>query len=458
MASPPTDRSTILSDVIACLEASKSAYCVLNGYEGYPQVIPSDVDLLVDDPLGVARRIVDRNIAQIVQAVQYESTAFSFVLSRPGADPSGFLLLDASSDVRDRGRIFFRAADILEGARRKDGFPIPAPDIEFTCYLIKKLMKGDLNESRAARLSALYREAPAESARRVRDLFAPADAELILRAARREAWDGVRAGSEGLRRALLRRTLFRRPRAVAAYWMAELARLARRVRNPVGLVVAFIGPDGVGKSTAARLVERRLGPLFRTVKRYHLRPHFGGGSAEGPPVERPHAFPERRLIASVVKLTLWWADSLFSYLVHILPRVVRAGLVTFDRHVLDLTVDPARYRYGAPLSLARLVTRLIPTAGTLFFYLDAPADIVRARKVELEEAEIERQRDAYRRLAATLPHGYVIDASAPAQTVADEIAETVLAVLSRRTASRLRLSSTNSAWTGSVSVSPGSGS
>jgi len=456
--SSPTTQSDLLRDVIDVLESSGADYRILNGYQGYPDVIPSDIDLLVPDPVAMARLLADRGVARLVQAVRYESTSYCFVLYRHTAGEPGYLLVDASADFRDQGRIFLGGVEILSGGRRYRSFSTAAADIEYACYLIKKLMKGDLNGGHGARLTELYREDPAACALRLRRFFPPREAELILDASQSGIWDDVRAHHRRLRRVLLLRVLRRHPLHVLRYWAGELARAWGRVRHPDGLVLVFFGPDGAGKSTVARLVERHLAPAFRTTRRYHLRPHFGGGVDEGPAMQEPHAQRPRRLISSLAKLSLWWADYQFSYLFHILPRLIRAGLVVFDRHFLDLSVDPVRYRFGGPLWLARAVGRLIPSAGTLFFYLDAPAHVVRERKVELPVGEIERQRRGYLQLIAGLPQGYVIDASSPAQEVADEIAETVLGALSGRTARRLGLRIPDASWSGSPSVSPGKGS
>ncbi len=446
--SSATTRSNLLRDLIESLESSGADYRVLNGYQGYPDVIPSDIDLLVPDPVAMAQQLADRGVARLVQAVRYESTSYCFVLYRHAADEPVYLLVDASADLRDQGRIFLAGPEILSSVRRYRSFATAAPDIEYTCYLIKKLMKGDLNGGHGVQLTALYREDPSACALRLRRFFPPREANLILHASQSGIWDTVRAHHRRLRRVLRRRVLRRGPLHVLRYWAGESARVWGRMRHPDGLVLVFFGPDGAGKSTVARLVERRLAPAFRTTRRYHLRPHFGGGNDEGPAVQEPHAQRPRRLVSSLAKLVLWWADYQFSYLFHIMPRVIRAGLVVFDRHFLDLSVDPVRYRFGGPLWLARAVGRLIPSPGTLFFYLDAPAHVVRERKVELPLEEIERQRRAYRQLIAGLRRGYTVDASGSAEKVADEVVKTVLTTLSTRTALRLGLRTPDTSWSG----------
>ena len=60
----------------------------------------------------------------------------------------------------------------------------------------------------------------------------------------------------------------------------------------------------------------------------------------------------------------------------------------FDRYHGDLLVDPRRYRYGGPMSLARLIVRFMPQPDLVFF-LDATPEILLARKQEVSHAALE---------------------------------------------------------------------
>lgn len=108
------------------------------------------------------------------------------------------------------------------------------------------------------------------------------------------------------------------------------------------------------------------------------------------------------------------------------------GVVVFDRHYLDLLVDPVRYRYGGPRRLARSVARLVPQPDVLVV-LDAPVDVLHARKQEVTRAEAERQRSAYALLAAEHPRGTLIDSRQDPEEVATAIRAAVRAALARRT-------------------------
>jgi len=103
----------------------------------------------------------------------------------------------------------------------------------------------------------------------------------------------------------------------------------------------------------------------------------------------------------------------------------------FDRYYHDLLVDPRRYRYGGSLALARVVGWFVPRPN-LYLFLDAPTEVIRARKTEVAEAETSRQLKEYRQLARTLRSSVVIDASHPLPIVVGESIDAVLDKMAER--------------------------
>jgi thymidylate kinase len=224
-------------------------------------------------------------------------------------------------------------------------------------------------------------------------------------------------------------------------------------------MVAFLGTDGVGKSTVTSRIERDLAPAFSSTERYHrpvetvlwrLRQRMKRYRARSSSVEStdanapgtdaqatPSEVPPRGLPASILKLGLWWADyTVLGYLLTIYPRLVRSTLVLFDRYYHDLLVYPRSYRYGGPLWLARLVGRLIPRPD-LVFLLDAPPEVIQARKQELTFEQTAYEREAYLNVVRGLPNAHVVDASKPIDTVVNEVEEIILEHMADRTGREL---------------------
>ena len=301
--------------------------------------------------------------------------------------------------------------------------------------------------------SELYREDPAGAGRQLARFFPRERVSLIAESAHGGDWEHVRSEIEGLRRTLLGRR--EQPLRKARYWSGVLRKRLQRILQPPGLMVAFMGTDGSGKSTIMSRVEEDLGPTFwgkkyyhkrplsspfRWVKRYGLKPPKTGKPEEkgGDPATgfNPHALPSRNPAYSLAKLGFWWADFvLVGYAAEIFPRLTRFTLLMFDRYYQDLLVDPRRYHYGGPLWLARLVGRFIPQPH-LVILLDAPPEVLRSRKQELPLEEVTRQREAYLSLVRNTSNGHVVDTSRPVEEAVTEVERIILDYLARRVARR----------------------
>ena len=186
-----------------------------------------------------------------------------------------------------------------------------------------------------------------------------------------------------------------------------------------GLLVAFLGPDGSGKSTVIRRVAEQVSGEFGGVSIRHLRPRAAPARA-GTPVREPHAHPPYGMIASAVKVGYFALDYWLGHWSTIGPLLGRGHLVIFDRYFHDMLVDPLRYRYGGPRWLVRCVARLVPQPD-LWVLLDASPEVLWARKPELATTESRRQRCLYQTLADRLPNAVCIDAERALEAVVDDV-------------------------------------
>jgi hypothetical protein len=139
----------------------------------------------------------------------------------------------------------------------------------------------------------------------------------------------------------------------------------------------------------------------------------------------------------VVRAAYWFSYYTIGYIALRLT-LSRSTLVMNDRHFVDILVDRTRYRYGGPLWLIRLIWRLIPKPN-LIILLDAPAEVLQARKQEVSFEETARQRSAYLSLVRSLPMGHVVDSAQPLEAVTRQVSDIILRQLTRRVANRFGL-------------------
>jgi thymidylate kinase len=224
--------------------------------------------------------------------------------------------------------------------------------------------------------------------------------------------------------------------------------------------VAFIGPDGAGKTTVAHEVKQRLGHpaaymymgvnweasdqllwstrLMQRLRRRGVGTHGYSGPRSGVVDEAPPPFPRRMLAASWSGLAL--ANRLAEewhrqYLAWLCVR--RGVIVIFDRHFFpDYFADDI----AAPnRSLGRrlhgfLLDRVYPKPDVLL-YLDAPPELLHARKGEGTLESLEQRRQDYLGLARYVRHFVIIDASQPLDQVVSDATQAIEAFVTKKAVS-----------------------
>jgi thymidylate kinase len=184
--------------------------------------------------------------------------------------------------------------------------------------------------------------------------------------------------------------------------------------------IAFLGCDGSGKSAVIQGLKSRLEEEGHRVTLGHWRPKaLDPSSDSSESADDPHGQAPRGTAASILKLVWLWLNWWVAWL-RSLRAGSRSGYVLFDRYHGDLLVDPLRYRYGGPLWLAKLVCQMMPQPDRVIF-LDAPPEILLARKQEVSAENLEFGRAAYLRLANGNARFLVVDASKSLGSVINDV-------------------------------------
>lgn len=432
------------SEFFSYLEHECIDFVIVGDTRGYPNHILSDIDIVVH-PSAISNIgwtlsgfCTEHNL-RFIQQIQHEQTAWYCVFA--WVDDSGNVQVldpDICTDYFRMGRRLLRAEELLakrvpgvDNRGKQGSFYIPSPAQAFIYYLLKKIDKGELNPRQEEYLSSVWEKEPTESLKQIKRFWPKEDATLLASAAEKNEWATVQAELPRLQKTL-DVTL---PFSFRNWWF-ELVRKVKRVIQPTGVLVVFLGSDGSGKSTVLAQIEHDLAPAFRRTKQYHLRPFFGQPCGNTAPTQNPHDQVFRGLLSSFMKLLLWWADFTIGYAIEVFPRLTCSTLVLFDRYYYDLLIDPKRYRYGGPRWLAWLIGKCIPRPDVVIF-LEAPAEVLMARKQEISLAELTSQRIAYGKQIGKMENGHVVDASKPITEVRTKVARIILDFMEARTAQRL---------------------
>lgn len=191
--------------------------------------------------------------------------------------------------------------------------------------------------------------------------------------------------------------------------------------------IAFLGCDGSGKSAVIAGVTHRLAEAGLGVSYGHWRPvaFSRETSPESKTADDPHGQVPRGALVSILKLQWLWLNWWVGWH-RSLRKQARKGALLFDRYHADLLVDPLRYRYGAPLWIARAASRWMPQPD-IVIYLDAPPEVLLSRKQEVPKETLERSRAAYLALAAADPAIRVVDATQPLEDVVGKVVSEIMA-------------------------------
>jgi thymidylate kinase len=318
----------------------------------------------------------------------------------------------------DFGRYAEVRTDLAAGflARRRrdgDGWTLD-PDDGFWSLLFHELLdKAAPVAARADDVAALaaHADATGPGARvATTTLSAGAGAQAMIDwAAARDIDALLRAGHRIRRR--------RTPGQAMRRLLNGLLRRLDRLEPPFvrrGLSIALLGPDGAGKSTLSHSVAVS-GPL--PVRSVYLG-LYGGSRGR-----RRARLPGLGLLGRLTRMWRGWAVGAL--------HVARGRIVIFDRHPYD-----ARLRVvgaGRPSVGRRIQAHSLP-APDLVILLDAPAELLYARKPEHPLERLAAQRAAYLELARTLRRAEVVDVGGPVEGVA----RTVTAIAWRRLSERAR--------------------
>lgn len=183
------------------------------------------------------------------------------------------------------------------------------------------------------------------------------------------------------------------------------------LRCPRGLLLAILGPDGVGKSSISLAAVGALAPFFDYQRTVCWRPQLIRSRIAKEPhkFKLPHDASPYGPLRSILKLTGAFADFFLDHATATRNQLRGCSLIVWDRYIYDIAVDAKRYLYSGPSWYSDLLLKALPVPEQfLGIVLDANSDLILNRKRELPIEELERQRLAYCGLAGKVPHTYVV--------------------------------------------------
>jgi hypothetical protein len=321
-----------------------------------------------------------------------------------------WLLLDVSTAVSFRSppswRIPGAVEAVLERRERLGAMAVPAEGDAFWLLLLHCLLDkrhvASRHRMRLRSLAPAGLESPLGAA-----LCAAAGpgftSAVFVGAVQSSEWDalaelGGRLASELKRR----RPLGERLRLLTSSGV-RMARKPLLLRRRRGLNLALLGPNGVGKSTAAAGLQRTFPFESRVV-------YMGMWKATVEP--RGPALVVAEILARPLRI---WSRYLVAQY-----HQLRGRLVVFDRYVYEALLPAQPPLLAIKRAYFWLLAHALPATSAVIV-LDVPGQVAYGRKQENPPDELESERRVYAQLNGRVPSLELVDAGADAATVRAEI-------------------------------------
>ncbi|MCA9917789.1 MAG: hypothetical protein KC445_07550 [Anaerolineales bacterium] len=187
------------------------------------------------------------------------------------------------------------------------------------------------------------------------------------------------------------------------------------------LFVAIMGVDGSGKTTVIKAVKKELEKRGFRVHVWHRNKRFVNAAN---PIAH-HKLPPYSKIVSIGKLLYKATRWVFSYYFTI-AQLRKQGVIVISDHFYFyyLAMDPIRFRYGGPQSLAWKTAKHVPNPDVKIL-LRAPFDVVNQRKQELSPEAMRRLIQAHDDLSEKFPDIHRIDANQTLTVVVPQVIERI---------------------------------
>lgn len=409
------------------LKKSNIDFCIINGYQDIVANTntDSDIDILFRQydfqniEKIIAAFCLEENFL-IVQMMHHDILAKNFFLYDP--QNGEYLNLDLYAELSRKQIVYFEEDDIFDTLQSYENIPILSPEKEFTNYFIKKLDKKDLQKENFKHLYVLYSEVSELCDQNIAKFFPHTNKKII------EAFTNNNFLEISKNQNMYIKDFYDIEKIDFKRKMSNILRTIKRIFNPTGLTVSFIGPDGSGKSTIIdELMCNRL--PFRRKDYFHLKP-IKQDSQAVTVVDDPHEKPVYTKLKSYIKLLYFIYQYNLGWIKNILKLKIKSSLIIFDRYYDDLLVDNKRYRYGGSLPMAKFARLFIPQPD-IYFILTADPKVIYERKQEVPFEELERQVESYRSLADEKRY-YSIDVDRTPQEIVKEITKIMMEKMNER--------------------------
>jgi thymidylate kinase len=408
----PRPLSPLLRACFDALDEAGVRWCLLRGDPEDLAHGARDVDLLV---AAVDRPRLDGLFADqhLLQVVGHGRGRAGFFVGRD-VEAASWVRLDVAVDLAYGPFLELEtgtASGCLARLERRDAIPVLAPDDAFWSLVLHCILeKGFVAERHAVFLQALVDRARDDSpfgafvASILPHDWDPARVRSVVRAG---GWGDLVHLGTAMRRRLWRRDVLGTTGRVVVRSIQRGLGFGRLLLRRWGVSVALLGPDGAGKTTLAAAIAADFGLPVRRIYMGMWSDSQRGVTGRIPGLAilaRPFAAWRKAFVGEYHR--------------------AYGRLVIFDRYTYDALIPPR----GRLVRLKRLYFWFLAHAAPapqMVIVLDAPGELLFARKGEFDPARLEEDRRQFRALGDRIDSLTVVDAARPPDVIRAEVTDLI---------------------------------
>lgn len=447
-----SDLSEILIPLFRKIHSLNISYCVCGNYDSLPYFTENDVDIWTNNSKALVR-IVEEICDTLNYKIYLKNTnaigTNIFIFTNTASSKKNIIHLDILMACCWHGILPLTKSRTIEEHRKsyKD-FYVADETVDAAMHLMYPI-------SHFGKVPTKYHYDIVKEARNenfweiVKEGWGKTFSEKIMTLVKNGLWNEL---EEEFAKQKLKLTV----RALCMMRMTEVKSVLlfawsniERLTQPNGLFIAFVGPDGCGKTT----IQNKLDPFFLKgfskgkIKKFYWRPFLlprisqliprgkkaiNEKSMNESPADRldyRHVGLHKRMF-HCLKLIYYWLDYLIGRSRY-QGAWSRGGVVCFDRYWGDLLVFPERFGLNVPKWLVRLLGVFVPKPD-IVFYLHAEPEVLIGRKLELPLEEMRKQTEEYQSLCRRYDNYVQIDGDQSVTNVIKDVIEVSLTTMSKR--------------------------
>ncbi|MCD8096232.1 MAG: hypothetical protein LUE12_08920 [Ruminococcus sp.] len=428
-----------VSDFFHALDKNNIKYAVLRKADEVAEGTAHDIDMTVD--YGHIKRVLEEldQVAETdgwmkILVADKDSGNLKTVHFATKDDAIEIVHFDLFKNFSWNSLILLTNSQMLLDTHKIYGIDCVSYSVEIATKLMSRLLyHGYVKEEYKDEISESCKSNP-ETIETTLKVFMPEkEAKQLVESCASENWSEIESNVGQLRKVIENCT--KRNHAVTGRF-SQIKYTIRRFAKPQGVMVAFIGSDGSGKSTIISSLPDVLGNTFDStqIKYYHWRPGFikspkGEKSGSNKDTTVPHSEKPYGKGISYVKYFYYNVDYILGYFFKVKKHLLRNELVVFDRYYYDYLIDKSRYRLDISDSVIRGLQILIPRPNITFLLVGTPG-VLYNRKKELSIEEITEQIERIKGIK--VKNKVEINVDQNIETVVTNVSRQILKYMNRR--------------------------